>query len=165
MAKDSKGVSIQIREAGIEDVPLIMRFIRGIAEFERLSDKVVASEGVIADSLFGKKPAAHVILAYADGAPAGFAVYFFNFSTFVGRSGMYLEDIFVPENKRGMGIGEAMMRHLARLANAEGCTRMEWAVLDWNPARSFYEGLGAEPKKDWVLYRISGERLVDLAGE
>ncbi len=141
-----------------------MRFIRDIAEFEKLSDKVIANEEVLAESLFGESPAARVILAYADGDPAGFAVYFFNFSTFVGRPGLYLEDIFVSESKRELGVGEAMMRHLARIANAEGCVRMEWAVLDWNPAKSFYERLGAEPLTDWVLYRISGERLEELGG-
>ena len=165
MAKEPGGVSIQIREAGIEDVPLIMRFIRSIAEFEKLSDKVVANEDVLAESLFGERHVAHVIIAYADGDPAGFAVYFFNFSTFTGRPGIYLEDIFVSEDKRGMGIGGAMMRHLAGLANAGRCTRMEWAVLDWNPARSFYERLGAEPLEDWVLYRISGRRLEELGGK
>ncbi len=165
MAKDSGGTSIQIREAGIEDVPLIMGFIRGIAEFEKLSDKVIANEDTLTESLFGESPAAHVILAYVDGEPAGFAVYFFNFSTFVGRHGLYLEDIFVSEDKRGMGVGEAMMRHLARVAKAEECVRMEWAVLDWNPARSFYERLGAEQLTDWVLYRISGERLEELGGK
>jgi GNAT superfamily N-acetyltransferase len=164
MAKGSGEVSIHVREAGIEDVPVIIRFIRDIAEFEKLSDEVVANEEVIAESLFGEKPAARVILAYVDGEPAGFAVYFFNFSTFVGRPGLYLEDIFVSEEKRGMGVGEEMMRYLARIARAEKCVRMEWAVLDWNPARSFYERLGAESLDDWVLYRISGEGLERLAG-
>jgi GNAT superfamily N-acetyltransferase len=165
MVKGSGDVSIRIREAGLEDVPVVMRFIRDIAEFEKLSEEVVADEEVIAESLFGEKPVARVILAYVGGDPAGFAVYFFNFSTFVGRPGIYLEDIFVSEEKRGMGVGEAMMQYLARLANAEKCVRMELAVLDWNPAKSFYEKLGAEPLTDWVLYRISGERLEVFGGE
>ncbi len=165
MAEGSRGGSIRIREATVEDVPRIMRFIRDIAEFERLSDEVVANEEVIAESLFGARPAARVILADVDGEPAGYAVFFFNFSTFTGRPGLYLEDIFVPEEKRKMGVGVEMMRYLARLARAERCERMEWAVLDWNPARSFYEKLGAEPMNDWILYRISGERLRELEEE
>jgi len=165
MAEDSRGGSIRIREAGIEDVPRIMSFIRGIAEFERLSDEVVANEEIIAESLFGERRAARVILAEVEGEPAGFAVFFFNFSTFTGRQGLYLEDIFVSEEKRGMGVGGEMMRYLARVARAERCERMEWTVLDWNPARSFYERLGAEPMNDWILYRISGKRLRELGGE
>ncbi|HER43289.1 MAG TPA: GNAT family N-acetyltransferase [Candidatus Eisenbacteria bacterium] len=163
MAKDSREVSIRIREAGIEDVPVIMRFIRDIAEFENLSDEVVADEETIAESLFGEERSARVILADVDGEAAGFAVYFYNFSTFVGRPGIYLEDIFVSKDKRGIGVGGEMMRHLARIARAGKCARMDWAVLDWNPARAFYEMLGAEPLEDWVLYRISGERLERLA--
>lgn len=165
MRDGSGGVSVRIRDACVEDVPVIMRFIRGIAEFEKLSDEVVATEQVITETLFGERPAARVILADVDGEPAGFAVYFFNFSTFVGRPGIYIEDIFVSEEKRGMGVGEAMMQYLARLARAEKCGRMEWAVLDWNPARSFYENLGAEPMSDWVLYRISGAELEKLGEE
>lgn len=165
MAEDSRDVAVHIREAVREDASLIMRFIRDIAEFEKLSDKVVADDDVIAESLFGERPAARVILAFVDGEAAGFAVFFFNFSTFVGRPGMYVEDIFVSEDKRGRGVGREMMRYLARIARAEQCRRMEWAVLDWNPARSFYEKLGAEPLDDWVLYRISGERLERLGGD
>ena len=161
----SSGVAVHIREAVREDAPLIVRFIKDIAEFEKLSDEVVADEGIIAESLFGERPAARVILAFVDGEAAGFAVFFFNFSTFVGRPGMYVEDIFVSEDKRGRGVGGEMMRYLARIARAERCGRMEWAVLDWNPARSFYERLGAEPLDDWVLYRISGERLERLGGD
>jgi len=165
MREGSGDVSIRIREARVEDVPVIMRFIRDIAEFEKLSGEVVATEQVITESLFGERPAARVVLADIEGEPAGFAVYFFNFSTFVGRPGIYLEDIFVSEEKRGMGVGEAMMRYLANIARTEKCGRVEWAVLDWNPARSFYEKLGAEPMSDWVLYRISGAELEKLGGE
>jgi GNAT superfamily N-acetyltransferase len=165
MREDYGDVSIRIREARVEDVPVIMRFIRDIAEFEKLSGEVVATEEILTESLFGERPAARVILADVDGEPAGFAVYFFNFSTFVGRPGIYLEDIFVSEEKRGMGVGEAMMRYLANLARTEQYGRVEWAVLDWNPAKSFYEKLGAEPMNDWVLYRISGAELEKLGGE
>ena len=165
MAEYSRGSSIRIREADVEDVPSIMRFIKDIAEYERLSDEVVANEEIITASLFGESPAARVLLADVDGEPAGYAVFFFNFSTFTGRPGLYLEDIFVSPERREMGVGGEMMRHLARIAREEGCERMEWAVLDWNPARSFYEKLGAEPMGDWVLYRLTGERLRKLAEE
>ena len=162
MTDRSAGGEIRIRDATASDVPVILRFIRDIAEFERMSDDVIATESVISETLFGEQPAAKVILAEIGDEPAGFAVFFNNFSTFVGRPGMYIEDIFVSEGKRGLGIGEAMMRHLAALARREGCGRMDWAVLRWNPARTFYESLGAEPLDDWVLYRISGDALERL---
>ena len=164
MRESKSRAMVDVRQAGIEDVPLILRFIKDIAEFEKLSDQVVTNERVLEQSLFGDRPAAGVIIAEIDGEPAGFAVYFFNFSTFIGRPGLYIEDIFVSEEKRGMGVGEAMMRYLAGLAVAERCERMEWAVLDWNPARSFYENLGAKAMSDWVLYRLSGEELKRLGG-
>jgi GNAT superfamily N-acetyltransferase len=163
MTDRSAEKEIRIRDASVSDVPVIFQFIKDIAEFERLSDDVVATEEVISRTLFGERPAAKVILAEIDDEPVGFAVFFNNFSTFVGRPGMYIEDIFVSEDKRGLGVGEAMMRHLAGLARQEGCGRVEWAVLRWNPARTFYESLGAEPLDDWVLYRLSGEALEGLA--
>jgi GNAT superfamily N-acetyltransferase len=159
MTDRSFGDEIRIREASESDVPVILGFIGEIAEFERLSDEVEATGDIISRALFGEKPEAKVILAEIDGEPAGYAVYFNNFSTFVGRPGIYIEDIYVSEDKRGLGIGEAMMRYLARMARRQGFRRMEWAVLKWNPARTFYEGLGAEPLEDWVLYRLSGEAL------
>ena len=165
MREGAGSVSVQIREARVEDVPVIMRFIRNLAVFEKLSGEVVATEEILTESLFGERPAARVIIADVAGEPAGFAVYFFNFSTFVGRPGIYLEDIFVSEEKRGMGVGEAMMRYLARLARTEKCGRVEWAVLDWNPARAFYKKLGAVPMSDWVFYRISGAELEKLGRE
>lgn len=164
MAESSDNVRISIRETTVADVPLILRFIRGIAEFEKLSDEVVADERILEESLFGENPAARVVIAEIDGDPVGFAVYFFNFSTFTGRAGLYLEDIFVSEEMRGSGVGEALMRYLARIALKEKCERMEWTVLDWNPARAFYEDLGAGPMSDWVLYRIKGKELEKLGG-
>jgi GNAT superfamily N-acetyltransferase len=156
---------INIRETTAEDVPLILQFIKDIAEFEKLSGEVVATEEIITETLFGEKPSAKVILAEVGGKPVGYAVYFFNFSTFVGRPGLYIEDIFVSEESRGIGAGEEMMRYLARRAKRENCGRMEWAVLDWNPARAFYEKLGAESTGDWLLYRLSGGALDELAGD
>lgn len=158
-------VTVSIRETTVEDVPLILSFIRDIAEFERLSDEVVTDEEILGESLFGENPAARVIIAEIDKEPAGFAVYFFNFSTFTGRPGIYIEDIFVSEDRRGLGVGETMLRYLARLAVKRKCERIEWAVLDWNPARSFYENLGAGPMNGWVLYRVTGKELEKLSGE
>ena len=164
MTDGNGSVRVDIRGTTVGDVPLILRFIRDIAEFEKLSDEVTADERILEESLFGENPAARAIIAEIAGEPVGFAVFFFNFSTFTGRPGLYLEDIFVSEDKRGMGAGEAMMRHLARIALEERCERMEWAVLDWNPARSFYENLGAGPMSDWVLYRVTGRELEKLGG-
>lgn len=165
MPKQPDDKSIEIREAIVEDVPLIIDFIKKIAAFEKLSDEVSADEDVITETLFGEEPSAKVIFAETEGRPVGYAVYFYNFSTFTGRPGLYIEDIFVSEETRGIGAGEAMMRYLAREARMKNCGRMEWAVLDWNPAREFYERLGAEPLGDWLLYRLSGEALDELAGD
>jgi GNAT superfamily N-acetyltransferase len=165
MTGRSKEKTVRIRDASVSDVPVILAFIKGIAEFEKLSHEVIATEDVIEETLFGERPSAHVILAEIDGEASGFAVYFYNFSTFVGRPGIYIEDIYVSEEKRGLGVGEAMMRHLAGIAKRRNCSRMEWAVLTWNPARTFYEALGAEPLDDWLLYRISGEALERLGGD
>jgi GNAT superfamily N-acetyltransferase len=156
---------ISVRETTAEDVPVIMQFIRDIAVFEKLIDEVTATEEIIAETLFGEDPAAYVILAEAEGKPIGYAVYFFNFSTFVGRPGLYIEDIFVSEEYRGSGAGEALMRGLARLAKRRDCGRMEFAVLDWNPARAFYEKLGAEWMSGWLLYRLTGDAFEELAGD
>ena len=158
-------MTLSIRETTIEDVPLILRFINDIATFEKLGGEVIATEEILAETLFGDRPSANVILAEAGGKPIGYAVYFFNFSTFTGRPGLYIEDIYVSEDDRGTGAGVAMMRYLARRAKRENCGRMEWAVLDWNPARAFYEKLGAESLGDWLLYRLTGAALDELAGE
>ncbi len=146
------------------DVPLILEFIRRLAEYERLSDEVTATEALLRDALFGARPVAKAVLAYWDAEPAGFALYFLSFSTFIGRPGIYLEDLFVLPPFRGKGIGKALLSHLARLAKQRDYGRVEWAVLDWNqPAIDFYRQLDARPMQDWTVFRLSGGAL-DRAG-
>ena len=156
-----------IRPAIRTDVPVILQFIRDLAEYEKLSAEVTATEAQLAQTLFpaeGAAPAAHCVLAFAGSRPAGFALYFFNYSTFLARPGLYLEDLFVAETCRGQGIGKALLLHLARLANLRGCGRMEWAVLDWNkPAIDFYESLGARRMLDWQVCRLTGPALAQYA--
>ncbi len=158
--------SLKIERTGPQDVPLILSFIKELAEYERLSDSVTATEELLREALFGEHPRAEAVIAYDDGVPVGFALFFHNFSTFIGRPGLYLEDLYVRPAMRGRGIGRAMLVYLAQLARARGCGRMEWAVLDWNePAIKFYEGLGAAPMNDWTIYRLMDEALDKLAGE
>jgi GNAT superfamily N-acetyltransferase len=146
------------------DVPLILYFIRQLAEYERLASKVVATEAILRESLFGKQPKAEVVIARFEAEPAGFAVFFSNFSTFSGRAGIYLEDLFVEPKFRRHGIGKALLAHLAKLTKDRNCARLEWAVLDWNaPAVKFYKKLGAEAMDDWTVYRVSGDELDHLA--
>jgi GNAT superfamily N-acetyltransferase len=153
-----------IRPAEAADVPLILAFIRGLAAYEKLLPEVTATEEKLRATLFGPRPAAECVLAFADGVPAGFALFFTNYSTFLAQPGLYLEDLFVAPEFRGQGIGQALLRHLARLANQRGCGRMEWSVLDWNqPAIDFYESLGAERKTDWTICRLTGDRLARYA--
>ena len=155
---------LQIIPATERDVPLVFSFIRKLAEYERLLDEVVATEELLREGLFGPHPAAEVVLAYLDSQPVGFALYFHTFSTFVGRSGIYLEDLFVEPEHRGKGIGKALLVHLARLAMERGCGRLEWAVLNWNePSIQFYRKLGAMAKDDWTVYRLTGDALQRLA--
>jgi GNAT superfamily N-acetyltransferase len=158
-------VADQIRVVRAEEsqIPLILSFIRKLAEYEKLSSKVAADEAQLRKALFGSHPAAEVAIAYLGEEPAGFAVYFHNFSTFVCRRGIYLEDLFVEPEFRGKGVGKSLLRYLAQLAEERGCARLEWAVLDWNePAKSFYRKLGAEPMEDWTIYRLSGAELKNL---
>ncbi|MCB1104395.1 MAG: GNAT family N-acetyltransferase [Opitutaceae bacterium] len=151
---------MHIRSATQDDVALIMTFIRALADYERMSDEVAATEGGLREALFGPKPAAECLLAFCDGQPAGFAVYFQNFSTFLAKPGLYLEDLFVKPEHRGRGVGKALLLHLAQLANQRGCGRMEWTVLDWNqPAIDFYESLGARRLKEWNICRLAGPAL------
>jgi len=154
-----------IRAATPADVPLILAFIRDLATYEKLLHEVEATEEKLRATLFGPKPAAECLLAFsAAGQPAGFAVHFTNYSTFLAKPGLYLEDLFVKPEHRGQGIGKALLLHLARLANERGCGRMEWAVLDWNqPAIEFYESLGAERKHDWTICRLTGPALSRFA--
>jgi len=157
--------SVTIRQAGRSDVPLILAFIRELAEYEKLVSEVVATEGGLAETLFGREPSAFVLIAEADGAPAGFALYFFNYSTFLGRPGIFLEDLFVRPELRALGVGRALLAHLATIAKSRGCGRLEWSVLDWNQsAIGFYRKLGATAMNDWTVYRLAGEALARLAG-
>jgi GNAT superfamily N-acetyltransferase len=154
----------RIREANEGDVPLILSLIRELAEYEKLSDEVVATEDGLRDSLFGERRYAEVLIAEHDGAPAGFALFFHSFSTFLGKPGIYLEDLYVKPAFRGSGIGKKLLVHLASLAKRRGCGRLEWWVLDWNePSIGFYKKLGAVPMDDWTVYRVSGSALEDLA--
>jgi GNAT superfamily N-acetyltransferase len=157
-------LSLSIRQAVADDLPLIARFIRDLADYERLADAVRFDEGTLGKHLFGPRPLAEVIIGEIDSAPEGFALFFHNFSTFEGRPGIYLEDLFVRPTARGSGLGRAMLAHLAHLAQARGCARLEWAVLDWNaPSIGFYKGLGARPLDDWTLFRLDGPALAHLA--
>jgi GNAT superfamily N-acetyltransferase len=156
---------LSIRAASEEDVPLILAFIRELAEYERLSREVVATEDVLRTWLFGERPVAEVMIGESGGDPAGFALFFHNFSTFLGKPGIYLEDLFVRPEFRGRGVGYALLVRLAHLAKERGCGRLEWSVLDWNePSIGFYEALGAVPMEEWTVYRLTGEALEDLAG-
>ncbi|HXE58825.1 MAG TPA: GNAT family N-acetyltransferase [Gemmatimonadales bacterium] len=155
---------LRIRPATVDDVPLVLELIRGLAEYERLAHEVVATEEQLRASLFGPQPGAEVVLAYVGEEPAGFALYFHNYSTFLAQRGLYLEDLFVRPAWRGRGIGYALLRHLARLALERGCGRLEWRVLDWNAdAIRFYERIGAKAMSDWTVYRLAGDALVRLA--
>jgi len=156
-----------VRSATPSDLATILGLIHALADYEKLSDEVVATEEMLGRSLFptdGSAPAAYCVIAEADGVPAGFALYFFNYSTFLARPGLYLEDLFVRPEFRGRGFGKALLLHLAKLANARGCGRMEWSVLDWNqPAIDFYESLGAKRMKAWQICRLTGPALTQYA--
>ena len=153
---------LSFRFAVREDTPKILAFIRALAEYEQMADQVVASEELLERQLFDQN-AAEVLFALEDGLEVGFALFFHNFSTFLGRAGLYLEDLYVLPEHRGKGYGKALLRQLARIALHRGCGRMEWWCLDWNrPSIDFYLSLGAEPMSDWTVYRLSGETLAAL---
>ena len=157
--------AIEIRRAASADVLVILRFIQGLADYERLAHECVATEDALHATLFGDTPAAHVIIARQDGVDVGFALYFFNYSTFLAQPGLYLEDLFVDPAHRGHGVGRALLARLATIAEERRCGRMEWSVLDWNTdAIRFYESLGARPMSDWTVYRVTGDALTQLAG-
>ncbi len=157
-------MSTKIRAARPQDVPLIRRLIEGLADYEKLRHECVATDALLHETLFGARPYAEVVIAEWDGAPAGFALFFHNYSTFLARPGIYLEDLFVMPEHRGRGIGTAVLRHLAALAMSRGCGRLEWSVLDWNvDAIAFYTKLGARPQDEWTVYRVTGEALTQLA--
>ena len=157
---------LAIDAARREDVPLLLTLIRELAEFEKLAHEVVATEALLEDSLFGPRPVVEAVLARVAGEAAGFALYYHNYSTFLGRPGLYLEDLYVRPEHRGHGVGHALLAYLARLATGRGCGRLEWSVLDWNRrAVEFYESLGARPVAGWTVYRVSGDALARLAAE
>jgi GNAT superfamily N-acetyltransferase len=163
-ATDGDGL-LEITPARESDLGLILSLINELAIYEKLQHEVVATEATLHDALFGARPGAEAVIARSDGEPAGFALYFHNFSTFLGRQGLYLEDLYVRPAYRGRAIGRSLLRYLARLAVERDCGRFEWAVLDWNtPAREFYESLGAQANSAWVNYRITGDALMRLAG-
>lgn len=155
---------MKIRAATREDIPTILQLIRDLAEYERAPNEVTATEEQLVDVLFGKRPSAEVVLGFEDGVAVGFAVFFHNFSTWLARPGLYLEDLFVKPEERGKGYGRALLVHLANIARDRGCGRMEWAVLDWNePAIEFYRALGAVPMKEWTVFRLTRDGIAGLA--
>ena len=156
--------NFDIRPAGVEDIPIILELIRDLATYERAPDEVTATEEQLLDVLFGERPAAEVLLAFERKLPVGFAVYFYNFSTWLGRPGLYLEDLFVKPEKRGKGYGRALLVALAKVARGRGCGWMEWAVLNWNePAIKFYQTLGAKPMNEWTVFRLTRDEIAKLA--
>lgn len=157
-------MTLSIRSARAEDIPLIAQFIRDLAEYERLAHEVRFDEAVLQAKLFGPRPYAEVLIGEIDGAPQGFALFFHNFSTFEGKPGIYLEDLFVRPEARGSGLGKALLKRLAALAVERDCARLEWSVLDWNePSIQFYLGLGAKAMDEWTIYRVDGGALGELA--
>ena len=155
-----------IRAATPADVATVLRFVRELAAFEREPEAVEATEAMLAEALFGEAPAAEAVVAEQSGEPVGFALFFPNFSTWTGRRGLYLEDLYVTPAARGCGVGRALLRHLAALAIERGCARFEWSVLDWNAdAIAFYRALGAVGMEEWTVQRVSGEALARLAGQ
>ena len=156
--------NFEIRPARVEDVPLILELIRDLATYERAPKEVTATEKQLVGVLFGEKPVAEVLLAFEGKSPVGFAVFFYNFSTWLGRPGLYLEDLFVKPEKRGKGYGRALLVDLAKVARDRGCGRMEWAVLNWNePAIKFYRSLGAKPMEEWTVFRLTPDGIAKLA--
>jgi GNAT superfamily N-acetyltransferase len=157
---------LAIRAAVEEDAPLILQLIKELAEYEKLSHEVVATEDSLRRSLFGERRFVEALIGEVEGEPAGFALFFHNFSTFLGRPGIYLEDLYVRPEFRGSGLCRALLVYLAKLALERGCGRLEWSVLDWNePAIGFYEGVGAAPVDGWTGYRVTGKALEELGGE
>src|ERR1700737_2232768 len=153
-----------IRPATVADVPVILELIRELATYERAPNEVTATEEQLVDVLFGPRPAAEVLVAFEKETPVGFAVFFHNFSTWLGRPGLYLEDLFVRPEDRGKGYGRALLIHLAKIARERACGRMEWAVLDWNePAIEFYHKLGAKPMNEWTVFRLTRDEIAKLA--
>ena len=160
----SSASEFRIEPATASDIPLILTFIKGLAEYEGLAQDVVATEESLGESLFGPQASAEVVIAYSATEPVGFAVFFHNYSTFLGRSGLYLEDLFVLPEWRGRGVGRRLLGYVANIAVTRDCGRLGWSVLDWNePAIRFYRALGARPMDEWTVYRLAGEALERLS--
>ncbi|QIO89820.1 N-acetyltransferase [Stenotrophomonas rhizophila] len=156
--------TVSIRMATADDAALILRFIRELAIYEKAESSVQTDEAGIRASLFGADAKAHALICEAGGEAIGYAVYFYNYSTWLGRNGIYLEDLYVSPQQRGSGAGKALLQHIARIAVADGCGRFEWSVLDWNePAIRFYEAAGAKPQSEWTVYRMEGDALREFA--
>lgn len=157
---------LHIRPATIEDTDQILRFIRDLAIYEKAEHEVLSTPAHVHRTLFCEQPAVHGLMCMDGDQPLGFAVYFFNYSTWQGQHGLYLEDLYVSPDHRGQGAGKALLQHLARIAVDKDCGRFEWSVLDWNaPSIAFYEGLGAQPQNEWVRYRLTGQALANLAAQ
>jgi GNAT superfamily N-acetyltransferase len=160
-----KTVNFYIRPATADQVRLVLDFIREMAEYENLTNEVVADEDILRETLFGEKRSAEALIGYYNDKPVGFAIFFYNFSSFTGRPGLYIEDIYVKAEHRGKGFGRALLLYLARLARDKECARMEWAVLTWNePAINFYKKMGAVSMDEWRIFRLYGDALKKLAG-
>ena len=159
-------MSLSIRQASIEDCPLILQFIKQLADYEKLLHEVVANVTTLEESLFGDRPYAEVVIAENQDQPVGFALFFHNYSTFLGQPGLYLEDLYIQPEMRGKGFGKTLLAYLANLALERNCGRLEWWVLDWNQsAKDFYQSLGAEPMDDWTVNRVTGDALSKLASQ
>ena len=164
IATDTRG--FQIKSATESDVSVILSFVKKLARYERLLHEVVATKELLRETLFGKRRTAEVVIGYLETKPVGFVLFFHNYSTFLGKPGLYIEDLFVDEDYRRRGYGRALLLHVARLAKERGCGRLEWSVLDWNqPAIDFYKKLGALPMNEWTVFRVAGKSLDELAGE
>ncbi|TVU90670.1 GNAT family N-acetyltransferase [Vreelandella titanicae] len=156
---------VEIRQATIEDSALIHKFVIELATYEKAEHEVLATVADIENALFGDKTATKAVVCYFNNEPIGFAVYFFNFSTWLGKHGLYLEDLYVTQKYRGIGAGKALLKYLANIAISKECGRFEWSVLDWNePAIQFYESIGAKPQNEWIGYRLAGKALEEFAG-
>jgi GNAT superfamily N-acetyltransferase len=155
---------ILIRAATIDDASLILEFVKGLAKYEKAEHEVLATEAHIRSSLFESQSTTQAVICEKSGCPIGFAVYFYNYSTWLGKHGLYLEDLYVLPSERGSGAGKSLLKHLAQIAVQQGCGRFEWSVLDWNePAINFYESFGAKAQEEWIGYRLSGQDLVKFA--
>lgn len=156
-------MKISYRKATKKDIPIIHRFIRELARYEKLEHELVADTESLERTLFGERQYAEVIFADADGKPAGFVLFYHNYSTFLARPGIYIEDLYVMPEYRGRGLGKGLLAFIAALAIERGCGRVEWWVLNWNPARRFYESIGAQAMSEWLVYRLTGDKLTELA--